>query len=215
MVHRILLARGQREHAAEAHDVAALVGGQLESEGRGIGDGVEHPAPCDVDGHGAHGGDLHGHAQVSDEGRHIAEGDRRGLAVLDCRRDVDQPGRSFECESRDRLGHLDHAGLDEHSGDADGVAARHRGVFHVLHDHVAVIGCGIARRQDEIAAGRRIAARLIEHELAQVVTVSLEVAGLLEHGRTWHIGDTTGDDPAGHTVSVDVDGRDPAIEPHG
>ena len=60
-----LLAGGRLHHLADAGDVGPLVRREAEAELRGVGDDVEHPAPADVDAHGAELGHLDRHVQVA------------------------------------------------------------------------------------------------------------------------------------------------------
>ena len=117
---------------------------------------------------------------MSGECRDVFEGHARDLAAAHLRFHLDQPGGSFEHEDCFRLGGGDDASFDESRHNADGVGARHRRVFHLLHDDEAGVGAGIGRRQQQIAVRRRIPAGLAQHALAQAVGVLLEPDFLLE-----------------------------------
>ena len=84
--HRDLLAGGGLDHLAQPHDVAALVGRQLQAQRRRLDDGVEHPAPGDVDLDPADLRHLDRRVDLDREGRHVLEGDGGRPAVLAPRR---------------------------------------------------------------------------------------------------------------------------------
>ncbi len=129
-------------------------------------------------------------------------------------RDADQAGGRLEDEARDRLGDRHQALVDEHGRGADRVRAAHGRVLGLLHDHEARIGLRGGRRQDEVAAGRRIAARLAKHQSAQMVALLGQVVALLEHRRARHLGHATDDDPARLSAGVRVHGADDPVQLH-
>ncbi len=105
----------------------------------------------------------------------------------------------------DRLGDLDHAGLDQHGGDADGAVAAHRqAAGHLDEDH-APVAVRPGRRLQDRAAHRGVAARLVHQQRAQVVHLGHEVLPPLGHGGAGDDADAAGDDPGRHALGVGVD----------
>ena len=208
-----LVGRGRLDHLADPDDVRALVGRQPQPERLGLGDHVEHPAVRDVDRHGAEMRDLDRRIQVGREGRHVPERHAEHLAVEAVGGDPDQAGRRFERQVGHGLGHRQHAGLEQDRGDAHRVRPGHARVLDLLHDHVAGIRRRVAGWQDQVAVGRRVAARLAEHPQAQVVAVGLEPGHLVEHRRARDVLDAADDDPARLAGRVRVDRPDDRPEP--
>ena len=74
---------------------------------------------------------------------------------------------------------------------------------------------GPGGRQDHVAAERRVAARLAQHQLAQPVAVIAQVAHLVVHRRAGHVEHAADDHPARLAARVRVDGLDDTRQPHG
>src|SRR5688572_28219793 len=68
--------------------------------------------------------------------------------------------------------------------------------------------------QNEIAIGRRVAARLAQHAETQVVTVAGKVLHLLKHGGARYVQYAARDDAARLTTGMCVDGLNCALESH-
>ena len=111
-------------------------------------------------------------------------------------------------EAHDRLGlaHLDHAGLDEDGGHADGAVAAHRQAAGDLDEEHAPVGVVARRRLQDRSRHRRVPARLAHQQQAQVVALGLEAQLALEHRRAGQRPDPAGDDPRRHALGVRVDG---------
>ena len=75
----------------------------------------------------------------------------------------------------DRLGHVDHARLDEHGCDADGAVAAHRQAAADLDVDDAPVGVRTGRRLQDRAAHRAVPARLVHQQRAQVVELGDDV----------------------------------------
>lgn len=178
-MNRVLLTGCQGQHLSELDDVTPLIGGEPQSELRGVGDRVEHAAPRDVGPDGPDAGYLNRDVEMRGICRHVAEGDRSRFPVVNGRADLDEPCGRLESESGDGLGDLNHAQLNERRRDADRVGTRHRRILDMFHDHVAELCCGIVGRQHQVAARPRIAARFSQHQLPQIVGLLLQVARLV------------------------------------
>ena len=202
---RQLLVRGGLHHLADADEVASLIGSDVQTELLRLDDDVEHSAVRDVDRDRPELRNLDVRVHVDGEGGHVLECDAPHPAALDAGGDRHEPGRRLKDEFGYRLYPLDHAHLEEGCRRADDVAARHRRIFGLLHDHKARGRTAVRRGQDDVAAQRRVAAWLAQHQLPDVIEVLFEVGALLEHGGAWHVGDTAEDDPAGLTRRVQVD----------
>ena len=87
------------------------------------------------------------------------------------------------------------------------------GIFDLLHDHVTGVGGGVVRGQDQVAVGRRVAARLAQHPQAQVVAVGLEPGHRVEHRGAGDALDPADDDAARLPGGVGVDGLDDGPDP--
>ena len=87
------------------------------------------------------------------------------------------------------------------------------GILDLLHDHVAGVGVGMARRQDQVAVRGRVAARLAQHPQAEVVAVRLEPRHLVEHRRAGDVLDPAHDHPARLPGGMGVDGLDDGADP--
>ena len=159
------------DHLAHADDVAAFVGRQSKAKRLGVGNDVEHAAVRDIHAERAQLRYLDRRVQVDRECRNVPEGHAAHLSAHAIRADADEAGGRLQRQLGDRFGHGYHARLEERRNDADRVGARHAGVFDLLHDHVARVGIGACRREDEVAIGGRVAARLAQHPQAQVVGV--------------------------------------------
>ena len=86
---------------------------------------------------------------------------------------------------------------------------RHPRVLDLLHDHVAGVGLRVGRRQDQVAVGGRVAARLAQHPQAQVVAgVACRRASCRTSSRPGTSEHAADDHPAGLAAGVGVDRRD-------
>ena len=159
--------------------------------------------------------DLDDRVQVGRERRHVPERHAADLPVGALGGHADEAGRRLEDKLRGRLGHRQHPGLEERRDDADRVRPGHPGIFDLLHDHVAGLGLRPRGRQDEVAVGGRVAARLAEHPQAEVVAVRLQPMHLLEHRRAGNVEHAADDDPAMFAGRVEVDRLDHPLESHG
>ena len=135
-----------------------------------------------------------------------------GVAVADGDPGDDQPGRGVEPDRGDRLDDRDHAGLDQHGGDADGAVTAHRQAAGHLDVEHAPVAVGPGRRLQDRAAHRGVPARLVHQEQPQVVQVLHEVQPPLVHGGARDDADAAGDDARRHPLGVRVDGGDQLAE---
>jgi hypothetical protein len=126
-----------------------------------------------------------------------------------------RPAGDSRRKGGDRLDDRDHPGLDQDGDHADRVGPGHRRVFDLLHDHVAGVGAGDRGRQDQVAVGRRVASRLAQHQLAQVIGVIAQMGHLVEHRGARDVEDAAGDHPAGLARRVGIDRGDHPVEAHG
>jgi hypothetical protein len=91
------------------------------------------------------------------------------VTAIDLHLGHDDSRRRVEAHRRYRLDHADHAGLDQHGGDAHGAVPAHRqasGHFDVEH---AAVGVGASRRLEYRAAHGRVPARLGHEQPADAV----------------------------------------------
>ncbi|MNR12488.1 hypothetical protein D3C85_1288460 [compost metagenome] len=176
-----------------------------------VGDHVEHAAPAHVDAYLAQVRHVDFGIDVCGERRYVLEGDSLDLAALAPGLDADQPGRCLQHQLGERLLHRQHAHLQQHGDHRDGVAAGHHRVLDLLHDDVARIGLGVAGRDDDVAAMRRVAARFAQHQLAQLVVVGFEPLHLGVHAVAGDVRHAAGDHAHGG-AGVGVDGVDGAFE---
>ena len=153
-------------------------------------------------------------AGAQHERRDIAQGDRPRAAVGDLDAHRNQPRRRVEPNRRQRLSHLDHAGLDEHGRDADRSVAAHRQAAGHLDEQHTEVGVGACRGLQDRARHRAVAARLAHQQQPQVVAVCLEPQLALEHRRARQRRHAAGDDARWHALRVRVDRREVASCAH-
>ena len=117
-----MLARGGLEHLADAHNRPAFVWPEPQSKRRCVGNDVVHPAIRDVDIQRAELRYLQRGIKLDGESRHIAKGDVTHFAVGTLGAHMDQARGRLQDDVGDGLTHGQHARLEQHRGDADGVA---------------------------------------------------------------------------------------------
>src|SRR5262245_13348613 len=214
MLHGELLVGRRLDHLRDAHDVAPLVRSEGEPEGARVGDDVEHAAVRHVYRHRAQRGHLDGAVEVHGEGRDVLEGHAPHLAVRAFRAHADEARGRFEDEIGYRLAHGQHARFEEHRDHADRVGAGHAWILDLLHDHVAGLGFRMCRRQEHVAVGGGITARLAQHARAELIAMRLQVLRLVEHGRAGHVEHAAHDHAPGLSRRVRVHGLDHPGEAH-
>ncbi len=211
---RKLLACRSFDHLASANDLRTLTRNDFQTGLRGIDDRVPHAAIRNIESHRADMGNFDHPIEMHRECRAISEGHPGDLAMGAGGSHIDQTGRRFQHQPRFRLMHRQHAGFEQHRDDADRVRSGHRRIFDLLHDDESGICRGIGGWQQDIAAESGIAARLPQHEPADVVPMALEMPHLIEHRCAGNVDDTAGDDSAGFTARMSLHGSDHAVEPH-
>ncbi len=175
---------------------------------------VEVAAEGEVVGHRPEAGYVDRGVEPGGERRHVGQRDGPGGAVLDGHLGHDQPGRGVQPDRGDRLGDLDHPGLDQHGGHADRAVPAHRqaaGDLDVEHSPVRV---GPGRGLQDRPGHRRVAARLVHQQRAQLVAVVEEPLPALEHRRAREHADAAGDHPGRHPLGVRVDGMEDTAGTH-
>lgn len=95
----------------------------------------------------------------------------------------------------------------------DGIAARHHRIFDLLHDDIAGIGLRMTRRHDDVAAMGGIAARLAQHQLAQLVVIGLQPFHFLIDGIAGNMRHATRDH-AHRRACMSIDRVDRSFESH-
>src|SRR5215831_19545787 len=203
---RQLLARGSLDHLANPNDVSPLVGRESKAERMRLGNYVKHATVGDVHRYSPKLWNFYSLVQVRGKCGNILEADGLYLASLHLRFYAHQTGRCFQNERRDGFPGFDHAGFDQRSDHADGIRARHRWIFDLLHDDEPRLGLRVGGRQQQVAVRRGISTRLPEHSLAQSVGVPLQVCFLLEHGTARYIEHTTGDHSSWFATCMQVYG---------
>ena len=189
-------------------------GAEPEPEPRSLGDDIEHPAVRDVHEHGPEVRDLDRRVEMGREGRHVPEGHAADLAVVDSRR-VTRMRPAGDSSVSSVVGSV----IGSRPVSSSTVTTHivlvpdMPGVFDLLHDHVAGLSLRVRGRQDEVAVGRRVAARLAQHPQAQVVAVGLEPGHRLEHRAAGHALDAADDDPPGFAGGVGIDSLDDGADP--
>src|SRR5581483_10281686 len=149
------------------------------------------------------------------ERRHVSKRHLLYLAVSNFGIHGDQARGRFELQASHGLDGFHHSGFNQHGHDADRVAAGHRRIFCLLHDHVACIGFRNGRWKNQVAADGGITAGLAKHAQADMVGVRLDPRFLLEHGAARDVEDSAGDDASRFAAGVRVDGGDHARKSHG
>ncbi len=149
--------------------------------------------------------DLDRRVEVDREAGLVRELDR-DLAAGAQSTSMSPPGASISL-ARHGLDHLHDARLERDRRDADRVRAGHRRVLGALEDHVAEVGAGIARGQDDVRVHVRRATRLEEEQAADLVELALQVLLLLEHRGARHVDDPARDDVADLALGVAADDR--------
>ena len=125
--------------------------------------------------------DLEIGVEAVDEGGRIARNRREHLPSRhSARTSMTPPGMSsLKRVSGSCIG--DHAGLEQHRGDADRVGAGHRRIFGRLHDDGAGVAIVARRRHQQIDVAGDAAARLADQQPADVVVIALHRDHLVEH----------------------------------
>ena len=78
----------------------------------------------------------------------------------------------------------------------------------MLHDDEADVGVRVTRWQHHVATQRRMTAWLVEHPLADVVEMALEILRLVEHRVTGDVRHAADDHPARLAAGVHINGVD-------
>ncbi len=154
---------GGFDHFTDANDVARFVGREMEAQRSCVGDDIEHSTVGDIHFYRTQTGNFDVGIEMDGEGGDILKRDAFHFFIFDFGFDFDQAGRSIELELHDAFADGNHSGFEQHGDDADGVGARHRRVFGLLHDDESGDSFGICGRQDEIAVGCGVAARFAQH----------------------------------------------------
>mmetsp|Transcript_37206 Transcript_37206/g.119301 ORF Transcript_37206/g.119301 Transcript_37206/m.119301 type:complete len:368 (-) Transcript_37206:123-1226(-) len=211
VVDRVLLSSCDLDHLSEPANLAPVLRLEHQPHRSGVDDDVKHAAVRNVDGHLAHAErhvDFDAHVARAAEGGRVAQLDLRRLAVLALRLDLHQPSRQVEVEGRGGRASLDrdHPSLEEGSGDADHVVARHGRVdLPLLRHHHAERRLWPCRRQDKVGVLTRVAARLVQQESAVVVEVLCKALPHLHHGSAVDVRHATDDDARRFATAVAVD----------
>ena len=127
---------------------------------------------------------------------------------------ADQSSRGLELQPGYRLGCGDHPGFDQHGDDTDRIAARHRRIFDLLHDHEPGVGFRVGGGQYQVAIRGRISTRFPKHAQPDMIGVRLKVDFLLEHRRARNVEHATGDHAARFSARMGVYGCDHTGESH-
>ena len=143
----------------------------------------------------------HGVSQVQ-IGGHVANRHRRGAAVGDLHRRLDQAGRGVQPDQRDRLADLDHPGLHQHGGGPDGAVPAHRQAAGDLDVQHADVGVRAGGRLQDRSGHRGMSTRFVHQQGAHVIGVVEEPLAPFEHGGAGHCPDAAGDHPGRHTLGV-------------
>ena len=98
------------------------------------------------------------------KGWHIAELDLCDLAVPAMRLDAQKPGRGFQSQLCNRLGHRKNARFQQSRNGAHGVRSGHWRIFRLLHDDKTCIGVRMAGRDNCVATKGRMPARFAQHQ---------------------------------------------------
>ena len=142
------------------------------------------------------------------EGGDVLKLNALDLAVLAGRLNLDQPSRGFEGQMRDRLLHLNHPGLEKSGHDANRVAARHGGIFRLLHYDETGVSLGVTGGHNGVAAKRWIAARFLQHQCADVVVMRGHIEHLLFDRIAVQFWQAGSDDTAAFTLGMGFNGCD-------
>ncbi|MBP2447643.1 hypothetical protein JOH51_005082 [Rhizobium leguminosarum] len=200
-----LLARCLSDFLSKNRQFPGFFGNHLETELFGIDDAEEHSAVGDIDRDCPQSFDLQISVENGGKGRRIAECDGPATPILAFRRDFDDPARHVELKLRDRLDHRHHAGLQQHSRDADRIRPRHRNVFGRFHDDGASDALRVNCRYDEIDVTCYGTARFANQQLPDMIVFALHCHHALHHRRAGRGEDATNDDIANFTFGVATD----------
>ena len=200
---------GGFDEEAVPFDVPALLPRFFELQGQTdlvrIGDDVVHPAVGDIDLHPAQLRDVDLGVQADSETGHVLECDAFDPAAEDFGLDRDQPGRRLEKELGHWLSRWHHPRFYQNCCDRYGIRPRHPRIFDLFHDHVSGVRFRVGGWQNEIAVGRRVAARLAQHSLTELIGLVLQIEHLVEHRRAGNIQHATDNHSSRLTTNVSVD----------
>ena len=115
-----------------------------------------------------------------DVGRHVPEADGANVAGLDAGDRLEAPGGAVDNDARLRLDRLDHAGLERPGDERDRAVAAGGRVAGVVEEDDAEVGAVVLRLGHEAAVHVRMAARLVDEQLPDVVEVLERVPSLVE-----------------------------------
>ena len=203
---RVILDSGHR-------DVPRLVRCQRKSERAGVHD---HEAVAPVRGihrQGPEPFDLQGGVQPVDEGGDVRHPHALDPPVAAGRHRFDRTARGFQRKPRLGLVHGEDAGLEQHRGDTETVGAGHRRGVLRLHDDEPHLRLRVLRRHQEVHVAEDSAARLVQHEVAQLPVVRDEPR-LLPQRLARRRCDPADDDIADLAFGVGADDVDDAAGTH-